>query len=341
MDTEDEYVPIDPKIYNYKAKNILSLYLTDDIQTFKKISMVVYTVKNTRTNPFLNILLHKDKGKDVLQLPEIYVAKNMDQNVLLNWSKIVLYKMLLIEDYDEFIETILFNGFFIYENNLYLFFDASNCKLKVNDIYRDSPLRFSLIDEIVNYKSVCNIPINETVCALFIENEDLCFLTNEKNENIETPVVGFIGTTKNKLMFKYAFGESPQNKNAIFGPYFYFTNFYNAANGGHECIIRFALFIGCIKYVENHLYNPIDESEIKKQRLDDPAIDKNMEQLTMRISDHDGVWTELFDSIYLGDIELDNGTHLKDVPIIAVKEYQQQVSLSYHFTDKNKKNTIL
>jgi hypothetical protein len=341
MDTKDEYVPTEPKFYNYKAKNSLTLYLSNDIQTFNKISLVVYTVKNARTNPFLNILLHKPKGKDKLELLQIPVTKKMDQNELINSSKLVLYKMFLLDDYDAFIETILFNGFFICENNLYLFFDASNCKFNFNDTYSSSLLRFALIDEIVNYQNVCNIPVNETVCNLFIENEDLCFLTNEKDENIETPVVGFIGTTKNKLMFKYVFGESSQNKNAIFGPYFYFTNFYNATNGGHECIIRFALFIGCVKYVENHLYDPIDDSEIKKQRLDDPELEKNMEQLTMRISDHDGVWSELFDSIYLGDVELDNGTHLKDVPIIAVKEYQQQFPLTYHYTDKNKKNSIL
>lgn len=341
MDTEDEYVPTDPKFYNYKAKNILSLYLTDNHDPFEKMSMVVYTVKNTRTTPFLNVLLHKEKGKHELQLIDIPVIKKMDQNELINWSKLVLYKMFLFEDYDTFTETILFNGFLNYENRLYLFFDASNCKININDIYRNSPLRFSLIDEIVNYKNVCNIPINERVCRLFTENEDLCFLTNERDENIETPVVGFIGTTKNKLMFKYVFGESSQNKNAIFGPYFYFTNFYNVMNGGHESIIRFALFIGCVKYVENHLYDPLDDSEIKKQRLDDPELEKNMEQLTMRITDHDGIWTELFDSIYLGDVELDNGTHLKDVPIIAVKEYQQQVPLSYHFTDKNTQKSIL
>jgi hypothetical protein len=58
-----------------------------------------------------------------------------------------------------------------------------------------------------------------------------------------------------------------------------------------------------------------------------------MERLTMRISDHDGNWVQNYDSVYLGEVELDNGI-LLDRPILVVKEYKQQIPLSYHFIDK-------
>ncbi len=72
----------------------------------------------------------------------------------------------------------------------------------------------------------------------------------------------------------------------------------------------------------------------KKERLDDTDLDKNMEILTMRISDHDGKWAENYDSTFLGKIELDNGEYLKNTPIYVLKEYEQQIPLSYHFIDK-------
>ena len=49
----------------------------------------------------------------------------------------------------------------------------------------------------------------------------------------------------------------------------------------------------------------------------------------MRISDHDGKWTNMYDSVYLGRTELDDGTFLKNTPIWVVKNYNQQFSLSY------------
>ena len=55
----------------------------------------------------------------------------------------------------------------------------------------------------------------------------------------------------------------------------------------------------------------------------------------MRISDHDGKWSEFYDSVFLGKIELDNGDYLKNTPIYVLKEYEQQIPLSYHFINKS------
>ena len=54
----------------------------------------------------------------------------------------------------------------------------------------------------------------------------------------------------------------------------------------------------------------------------------------LRVTDYDGLWSKCNDSCYLGKIELDNGTFIKDAPIWATKEYDQQFPLSYHFIDK-------
>ena len=54
----------------------------------------------------------------------------------------------------------------------------------------------------------------------------------------------------------------------------------------------------------------------------------------MRITDYDGKWTEDYDSVYLGKVELDDGNFIKETPLIVVKNYNQQYPLSYHYINK-------
>jgi hypothetical protein len=50
---------IEPKYYNYKAKELLSLYFYQDIRSFNKIKLCAYKVNNNGQYPFLNFLLTK------------------------------------------------------------------------------------------------------------------------------------------------------------------------------------------------------------------------------------------------------------------------------------------
>lgn len=348
MDNEilnEENTSIKPKYYNYKAKEDLFLCLNDDILSFDHVYICSYKVNITSLYPFLSFLLTKPNIiSNTLQLPEVPIFKHFDASELIIYSKIVLFGLCKLNNLEKFTTSIIFNGFYKFENNLYLFFDNTNCDININDIYSNNPIWFSIIDEIVNYKNVCNFKIEEQVSNLFISNDKLCFLTDENDNSYEIPIVGFTGTSKEKVNFKYTFGESSQNKNAILGPYFYFTNFSNSFKSqniglqkittNNDCIIRFAIFIGQIKYIENNVNEPIDESEIKIQRLKDSTLEQNFEKLTIRISDHDGLWSKDFNSAYLGLIELDNGDKLENTPIIVVKEYEQQTPLSYHYINK-------
>jgi hypothetical protein len=187
-----------------------------------------------------------------------------------------------------------------------------------------------------------------------------CFLKNKDNVNYEVPIIGYVGKCASMLNFTYVFGVSKSDNSAILGPYFYFTDYLNAINQGgwskdgksesrHDKlltdnskgryksggIIRFALFMDKTKVIQNHLLDGIDESEIKKERLLDELLDVQYERLTMRISDHDGNWSKNYDSVVLGNIELDNGVKVKNAPIIVLKEYDQQIPLSYHYIDKS------
>jgi hypothetical protein len=87
----------------------------------------------------------------------------------------------------------------------------------------------------------------------------------------------------------------------------------------------------------NLLSDSIDESEIKKERLLDEILDTNYERLTMRISDYNGTWTKHYDSIVAFNVELDDDSRMKNIPIFCVKKYEQQCPLSYHFVNQNYK----
>lgn len=362
MENNEAYVPQDEMYYNYAIKNFLvkDSNILSDIKDYFQIILCVYTINTNGKFPFIQYLL-SNNGLGLLSLPVLPVFSSFNKEKLINYSKVFLSGILQVNDFEEFNENIEFNGYYDYYNNLYLFFDTTKCKLNIDDTFLSNPIRFALTDEILNRRSVCNIKIKEETIHFFINNCSLNYLYDEKNNPYETPIVGFVGkTTPEKINFTHIFGETAKNKSGILGPYFYFTDFnYAVRQGGwsHNYepeynnnklvtdnengrytkggIIRFAIFTGYTKYIENMPNDPIDESDIKKQRLNDKSLNKNFEIQTLRISDHDGIWTKTYDSVYLGNIELDDGSFIEEGPIIVLKDYKQQIPLSYHYIDKS------
>jgi len=348
--------------YKYKGLQFLKDRFDKNTNLYDNIHICAYDVNNQGKYPFQRFLLINTEQNKTLNFPTVTTNKlkkqfnntNINSNInsntytdeFINFVKVSLFGLfqLYIHDFAEFNSGLSFNGFYEYENNLYLFFDVTNCNIKINDIYRANTLWFVTIEEIMNIKYLCDIPIAEHITDFFIQNNNFCFLLDQNNNNYEIPIVGYVGKPENKLQFTFIFGETRDYSNGMFGPYYYFTNFHNALkegliskthhitdniidlslidehgyyiNGG---IVRFAIFTGLTKIVENNIVDAIDNSAIKQQRLQNKRLDQNFERLTMRISDYDGKWTENYDSIILGKIELDNGTYIPDVNIV-VKE---------------------
>ena len=263
----------------------------------------------------------------------------------LNFIKLYLFQSLTTNNYDMFIENMEIDGFYEYNCELFLFINVTECKLIIDDIYSESITWIVTVDEILNLRQVCNIRIDLLLYRFFNNNYDFCLLLDEKNEIYETPSVAYVGKQENKLNFTYIFGVTQNDKNAILGPHYYFTDFTNAVKNAYELnekcdkkqkigIVRFALFVGNTKYINNFPNDDIDISDVKQQRLNDDDLDRKYEQLTLRISDHDGKWTETADSCYLGNLILDNGKKVKYTPVIVLKDYNQHVPLSYHYINK-------
>jgi len=354
----------DQKYYNYPISKFLDKDLTilDDVSEYAKIFLCVYKIDTHGKYPFIQYILSNNSGYDKLSIPFMLNYNSLNNENLLLYVKVFLSGILKINDFEEFNEKSEFNGFREFQENLYLFFDISRYDCHVDDTYSSSYARFTLLDEIINHRNVCGIPICMETTKFFVKNDILNYLYDINGNTYDNPIVGYVGKpTLQKLNFVSIFGESAKNKSAILGPYYYFTDFNSAIRQGgwsHNYkpeylndrlitdndngrylsggIVRFALFTGKIKHIENMPNDEIDNSEIKKERLKDPELNEKYEIATLRISDHDGLWSKKYDSVYLGDIELDDGSFVEDTPMLVLKEYNQQFPLSYHYIDKKK-----
>ena len=325
--------------YNYVALDKLIDNIDNTQLNNVTIKINAYEIKNNGTYPFLQYLLYKDEVSETLFFPLLPNITKINSVNIITMSKLKLFSLMQssLTNYSDFESKICFKGFFLAnDQTIHIFFDLTQCKIESD---KTNKIWFALFDEIINYKSICGVLIDSSVTNFFVNNDDFIFLSNKNDDNFEIPIVGYIGLNginHNKLSFVYTFGNSQKDKNALFVPYFYFTDFKNSIiQGGYQkgSIVRFALFLGKMKFVENFPNDESDFSETKKKRIDDANLDKNMEALTMRISDHDGRWAENYDSVFLGETELDNGAILKNTPIFVVKTYEQQIPLSYHFID--------
>ena len=233
--------------------------------------------------------------------------------------------------------------------------------------YRNDIVWKVVLDEIVNSRLVCNFPINDLVTYFFLRNPQFMFLykynNNENNIIYETPTAVYHGVNESMLYFKYIFGIPKTNYDEIMGPFYYFTNYKNAVKMSIDSynnipnsdgdtssstspnvlsnifsstfmntdkkigIIRSVIFLGVNKVPMNYPEDELDESYHSSILS---SIDNENAQIN-RISDHNGSWSEKYDSVYIGKLLLDNGKFISGAPMWVVKDYNQQSSISYHY----------
>jgi hypothetical protein len=347
METEDDdiYIPELPKYYKFKGKELLKDNYKKQVQLYNKVNIFAYEVRTNGKNPFMQILLSKSIVRSKLVFPHVPVLLSIQNTKdLIGYVKTCLFGILNEQNFESFDSLTIFDGFYETDSNeLYLFFEITKIKLQLNDIYLNSSLRFALIDEIMHHRNICNIPICSSVTDLFTSSSkdycyELCFLVDENGDSYDTPVVGFVNKDGNYLQYNYVFGEPKGDKSQMFGPYFYFNNFNKAFEcaGSRDCksgIVRYALILSRTKYIENFPDDPPDMSEIKVVKLLDENGNPAKERLTMRITDYDGKWAEKYDSVFFGKVELDDGQLMNEC-ITVVKEYEQQIPLSFHYINK-------
>lgn len=254
------------------------------------------------------------------------------------------------------------SGAIQYNGNYYLFYDFSDFEkesIEQLEKSRSDTWWWCLLDEIINYSRVINFPVFEEHRKLFLENPSLLFLYNRENQKIETPVVGYHGTYYDYKILILTQGLRKSTLYAMMGPYYYFGTFRKSvryagwtstykmreidgnpisdAEGRYNrgTIIRFAVFVGEMTALLNHSYEKDDLSGLVRQRLKENPKSQKWEKLTLKLHDHEGTWTEFYDSIYVGKANLSNGKKFMANPEFIVKKFKQQYVLSAHELDKS------
>ena len=179
MDNE-EYIPLTPKYYNYKGKNLFNYKLIQPITLYKIINICAYNINTVGKYPFQQFILKKSIN-NTIEFPSVLVYTDFNSVELINYTKVCLFGLLNINDFETFNDLVNFNGYYEYDNNLYLFFDVTNCKINIDYTYKNSNVWIAILDEIINQKKICNIEIDTKVTDFFIKNNNLCFLVDKNN----------------------------------------------------------------------------------------------------------------------------------------------------------------
>lgn len=287
------------------------------IQNNNNIQLCLYNINNNSLTPFLEFYLIKNLFLNSLEFPSLY-TKDVVMDIELFLEKCFSKK-----------EKYVIHGYKKHDNNTYVFiYIYSSEHLLVNN----QTCYLALVDEIINLKHIDNIKIDDNITDFFLNNTDFLYIRDTNYKIYEVPIVAYQGIEERLMMFTFMFGLSKSDFTNLMGPYFYFTNYQNVLlNFNNKKIkygvIRYALFLGAMKIPMNFLDDEEDSSSIKKELLTRSNNKKAL--LTMRISDHDGKWTNMFDSVYIGRTQLDDGSLLEDTPTWVIKNYNQQYSLSY------------
>ena len=245
-------------------------------------------------------------------------------------------------------------GYIRIDNIAYIFYEANMTnEIQTTMSFLYSSIHFLLADELVNDRQIFKCKVSESVSSFFKKFPDTLFLYSSDNSVYELPSVGYVGGKYNNIRFISTFGSSPSEISAPFGVGYYFTNYDNALqhskrgnvaylnpgfsevnkkNTGKGVVCRFAIFPGRTKVVLNKPDDAVDESDMKKQLLKSLETKKKA-TMTLRITDHDGIWKKEYGSIFAGNIEYDDGGKFQEGPLWALRDYSQQLFLTYQMTD--------
>jgi hypothetical protein len=275
------------------------------------ITLIFFNISElSKNNKFIQFML--EKKNDVLSFPKIKINQNIKPEIA----------QLLNVD----VSILKYKGYTTFQGNIHLFIQTDKIFTPLF-VQRDQRYWFCIVDEIVNYKKVCNFRIDSACRDFILSNPDFYTLKNpDTYRGYELPIIVYSGNIFNQVELDGNFGVSKKNEYSFFGPHFYFTTYEKAVEMGgwsdnktkcirNGCLLtdneygryikgginRFALFCG-----KHHIiYKP---------------------QLKYNVS-------ETFDSIYVGEMQLNSHIY-NDSPMWIVKSSANFKSLSYHLLDK-------
>ena len=231
---EDDYV-----YYQFQGIEKLNLNtsttftLSDVISKRNEIYLCGYTINNKNIIPFNQYLLYKT-SENTLVLPKFTVPRKSPANII-DLANQYISQILNTTNYT-------YKGYNKYNDCVYLYFDFTQSGLNVNTISRDtSTIWYALVDELLNVKHVCGLPIDSVVTDYFNHHLELLFLKDSSNKSYEIPMIAYASVNKQILTYTYAFGIK-KTSHSLLGTHYYFTNYENCLAQTADGVCRFALF---------------------------------------------------------------------------------------------------
>ena len=340
------------KDYTYFADNLVKDFPK---KAYTNVKVCLYQINKEELHPFLMFLLYKDEH-NVLDFPteklngiDPILAKFRE--IFAEWNAEIEYKG-FIKDGEGIV--------------LVLEYDASanasskalaNTKELQKGTYNNK-WWWVLTAEVINVKEVLNFPIKKSATDFLLKNQELCLLKQKKTAVVyETPEVGYYGNYYKKIAAVASLGLSRESPYASFGPFYYFSNYTHAIRNafwsnkakpvkiGEEYItvddkgrydkggiVRFALFSGKTKMLLGRPTDLPDDSHISEELAEKSPFVKSM----LKLRDSGAKWIAEYNSIRIGSHTVtltDKGTDIHTNPLIALREYEQQVPLEYYFVD--------
>ena len=321
---------------------------------YGKIHVCVYKINTDELYPFLMFLLYKNDINDNNDLNFTTIDYNSDSD----GDDIVEYVLVTFREVFENIKaTIEYKGFIEYKNNevFIVLKYSTDVKQTIERGIHDSQWWWALSSEIINYKQILSFKINNFATTFLIENSKLALLYKTDGKVYETPEVAYYGNYYKKIVAVASLGLGRETPYASFGPYYYFSNFQYALRyaiwsvnykpltidkelitiddigrykkGG---IVKFAIFSGKTKMLLGRKNDLPDDSNISKEMAEKSEFVKGM----LKMRDNNSKWTTLYNSIRIGTHHIDTKRgQIITEPMIAIKEYEQQVPLEYYFVD--------
>ena len=127
MENNDNYHPETPIYYNYGIKNFLikDPDLFNNHNEYSQIILCVYSINTTGKYPFIQYLL-SNNGFNKFTLPKLPFYSSFNKETLIDYSKVFLSGILQINNFEEFSKNVDFDGYYEFDQNLYLFFNTTN-----------------------------------------------------------------------------------------------------------------------------------------------------------------------------------------------------------------------
>ena len=332
-------------VYTYTRLD--DLFITDtDVNDYLvehnfnvNINIICFNINNKGKYPFFQFMLHNYLSG----VPFIGQMQNKFSFPSMGCKDCTsddLYSNLITHVSDNLLKTyhniqldpskIELKGYYENNNELYAFVDVSKISVEPCLLYKNTEYWFVLLTEITNNQSVCDMKINKEVINFFITHCSYFFLENPEEHTLYPhPDVIYDGSHLKKADFQNVFGIS--KKDDIYGKQYYLTASLDNAfrNGGWNN--TFSPEYKYDKLITDNEFGRYIQGGINRIAiLSDkiiyktiPIVDVNDDQPINEFVD--SLFT-LYDTIYIEDLDKQ--------PTILIKEYSQQIPLSYHKINK-------